>query len=286
MGMLVSPAASSFIMHFICPLCRAPLVPNQQGLVCAQQHHFDRAKEGYFNLLPAQHKNSREPGDAKLQLQARRTFLQASFFSPLLPVLQKLIPRTTETLLDIGCGEGYFTRALGKNLSSGAQIYGIDIAKAGIKLAAKQHAGHYAVASSFALPIADHSMDVITRIYAPSCDEELQRVLTVNGLLIIVTPAVNHLLALRELLYKQVRPHPAPQAPMGFVLQHTERASFTLSVPAGVMTQALLQMTPFAWRLPTELLQQLLVSGLEDQADFSVSLYQRNGQAGVNLTSL
>lgn len=265
-----------FLMHFICPLCQQPLLPNAQGLACAKQHQFDRAKEGYFNLLPAHHKNSREPGDAKEQLQARRQFLAAGHFAPLLASLCELIPSATKTLLDIGCGEGYFTHAIQQHLSDAASVYGIDIAKSGVKLAAKRYAGSYAVASSFSLPLADQSMEVITRIYAPSSDEELQRVLAEDGRLIIVTPAAGHLLRLRELIYEQVRPHPQPQAPVGFCLQETKRLSFTLSISPGDMTRALLQMTPFAWRLKPELVTELIGVGIEDQADFYLSVYVRN----------
>jgi hypothetical protein len=59
-------------------------------------------------------------------------------------------------------------------------------------------------------------------------------------------------------------------------LQQTERVSFALSIPAGDMTQALLQMTPFAWRLPAELQQRLIAEGIEDQADFFLSVYRRS----------
>src|SRR5690606_37217402 len=195
-------------MHFICPLCHQSLSLNAQGLTCANRHHFDRAREGYFNLLPAHHKNSREPGDAKQQLLARRQFLTAGFFAPLIPVLYSLIPVSTRTLLDIGCGEGYFTEALRQQMATPDFVYGIDIAKTGVKLAANSYPGNYAVASSFALPLADHSMDVITRIYAPSNDAELHRVLSPKGRVIIVTPGDQHLLGLRKLIYAQVRPHP------------------------------------------------------------------------------
>ncbi len=204
-----------------CPLCKLPLNLNSQGLACDNRHQFDRAKEGYFNLLPVHHKNSREPGDAKQQLQARREFLRAGFFEPLKQRLQMLIPKETKALLDIGCGEGYFTCGLAEVLPL-AQIYGVDIAKAGVRLAAKSATDSrsclFAVASSFDLPFADQTMDVITRIYAPSKDEELWRVIKRSGHLVIVAPAENHLLALRKRIYRQVRPHEAPPTPRGFAL--------------------------------------------------------------------
>jgi 23S rRNA (guanine745-N1)-methyltransferase len=262
-------------MHFICPLCHQLLIAVGRNVACCNQHHFDRAKEGYFNLLPVQHKHSREPGDAKDQLLARRQFLTAGYFAPLLPKVREFIPASIKTLLDIGCGEGYFTHHLTQHLDSAAEVYGIDIAKSGVKLAAKRYSGHFAVASSFALPIADSSMEVVTRIYAPSADAELRRVLTLNGQLIIVTPGEHHLSHLRKLIYAQVRPHPTPQPLAGFEMIDTARVSFSLGVPAGEMTAALLQMTPYSWRLAPDLKQQLILTGIDDEADFYIGVYRR-----------
>lgn len=259
--------------HFICPLCQQAFNRNAQGLACSLGHQFDAAKEGYFNLLPAQHKHSRTPGDAKAQLLARRKFLNAGFFAPLLNALKNLLPETTQSLLDIGCGEGYFTGGFAQQLNASGEVYGIDIAKDGVRLAAKSYPANYAVASSYALPIADASMDVITRIYAPSKDEELQRVLAPYGRIIIVTPGQNHLLALRGAIYDNLRPHPEPKAPEGFVALEHHQLQFPLSIPAGEMSEALLHMTPFAWRLNQAQQQALASKGFEDQADFHLSVY-------------
>ncbi len=259
----------------ICPLCALPLGENSQGLFCANRHQFDRAKEGYFNLLPVQHKNSREPGDAKQQLIARRDFLTAGYFSPLVDELKKIINTDTCSLLDIGCGEGYFTRLLSEHCYN-ADIYGLDIAKAGIRLAAKNSLSKitYVVASSHALPIADASMDVIVRIYAPSKDEELFRVLKPNGKLIIVTPGEQHLIGLRHKIYQTIKTHPKPKAPNSFVDVSQHKVSFPLDVPSGSPTASLLEMTPFSWKLTPDLLNQSIESGLTDQADFQISVYQ------------
>lgn len=261
-----------------CPLCRQPLLQNTQGLACGNRHQFDRAKEGYFNLLPVQNKHSREPGDAKEQLQARRQFLHAGFFAPLKERLQELLPTTTSTLLDIGCGEGYFTAGFSEALPA-AQIYGIDIAKAGVRLAAKTTKDRsgllYSVASSFDLPFADESIDVVTRIYAPSKDAELWRVIKPGGTLVIVTPGESHLLGLRSRLYKEVRPHPSPAAPAGFTVQMHHRVEGELRVVEKDLCAALLTMTPFAWRLAPELREEILASGLKDRMDFMVSFYNK-----------
>lgn len=260
-----------------CPLCRQPLQLNPNGLACENRHQFDRAKEGYFNLLPVQNKHSREPGDAKEQLQARRQFLQAGFYGLLKERLQSLIPEDTQTLLDIGCGEGYFTRAFSEALPE-AQIYGVDIAKIGVKLAAKsaldKNRNLFAVASAFDLPFAEHSIDLITRIYAPSKDAELWRVIKPGGLLVIVAPAENHLLGLRERIYNQVRPHEPPPTPDRFVLVKQERLMASLEIKDDAMCQALLAMTPFAWKIPEVLREQIKVDGLVDQIDFGIHVYK------------
>jgi 23S rRNA (guanine745-N1)-methyltransferase len=260
-----------------CPLCKLPLQSNPQGLSCDNRHQFDRAKEGYFNLLPVQNKHSREPGDAKAQLQARRQFLQAGFFEPLKNKLQMVIPADTQTLLDIGCGEGYFTRGFAE-VKPEAQVYGIDIAKAGVRLAAKSARDKtrqvFAVASSFDLPFADHSMDVVTRIYAPSKDVELWRVIKPGGLLIIVTPAENHLIKLRERIYREVRKHPLPVTPQGFTAADQQRLTGDLQINDLELSAALLAMTPFAWRLPVEVRSEVIKDGIKDHLDFMISLYR------------
>lgn len=265
----------------ICPLCALPLVENPQGLACFNRHQFDRAKEGYFNLLPVHHKNSREPGDAKQQLIARRAFLTAGYFLPLVDALKKMINPDVDSLLDIGCGEGYFTRLLQEHCG-GADVYGLDISKSGVRLAAKSNLQNltwqnlnYTVASSHSLPFEDASMDIITRIYAPSKDEELFRVLKPTGKLIIVTPGEQHLLGLRQKIYQTIKPHPKPITPRGFSELERDAICFPLSVPVGELTASLLGMTPFAWKLSPELLHAYIEAGVRDQAHFQISIYEK-----------
>jgi 23S rRNA (guanine745-N1)-methyltransferase len=260
----------------ICPLCALPLSENPQGLACFNGHQFDRAKEGYFNLLPVHHKNSREPGDAKQQLIARREFLTAGYFLPLVDALKNIISSDTKSLLDIGCGEGYFSRLLHEHCAH-ADVYGLDISKAGVRLAAKSGLQNLTcvVASSHSLPFEEASMDVIIRIYAPSKDEELFRVLRPAGKLIIVTPGEQHLLGLRQKIYQIIRSHPKPVVPEGFKELKQDSVCYPLSVPAGGLTASLLAMTPFVWKLNSELVQAYIKEGIADQAHFQIGVYQK-----------
>lgn len=136
-------------MPLICPLCHHPLLQENRSWRCEHGHQFDQAKEGYINLLPVQHKASREPGDSAEMMQARRLFLQAGHYQPLrervVTLLKDAQPSPT-AVLDIGCGEGYYTARL---KSPGCRTYGLDIAKNAIRLAAKRYPDvQFCVASS------------------------------------------------------------------------------------------------------------------------------------------
>ena len=67
------------------------------------------AKEGYVNLLPVQHKRSRDPGDSAEMMQARRAFLDAGHYQPLrdaiVAQLRERLDDKATAVLDIGCGE-------------------------------------------------------------------------------------------------------------------------------------------------------------------------------------
>ena len=97
-----------------CPLCGAPLA-GDVTLKCPSGHCFDRAKEGYWHLLPVQNTRTKAPGDSKEMVAARRAFLGAGYYGIFGQALGELcleygIPAAQEAplrLLDAGCGEGW-----------------------------------------------------------------------------------------------------------------------------------------------------------------------------------
>ncbi len=102
-------------MSFTCPLCHQPLTQINNSVICPQRHQFDVAKEGYINLLPVQHKRSRDPGDSAEMMQARRAFLDAGHYQPLrdavINLLRERLDQSATAILDIGCGDsGYRLR--------------------------------------------------------------------------------------------------------------------------------------------------------------------------------
>ena len=270
-------------MPYICPICQTPLKQHlpSKGYYCSNKHHFDLAKEGYLNLLPAQHKKSKEPGDSRAMMRARRNFLEAGFYQPMAEALAKTIDRhksdnTPMHILDVGCGEGYYCRQIEalSQYSESLDLHGIDIAKNAIFAAAKkQKNARFIVASNKSMPYADQYFDLLLRVYAPSNDKEIIRLLKTNGLLLIVTPGPRHLWQLKEFIYNEVKEHTLDvPLPEGFTQIDKQRISFKIQ-PDQDQRMALLQMTPFAWRANAAIQNKIKhANTLEIETDFILTL--------------
>ncbi len=262
---------------YLCPICAASLqlTLSAKSYVCGNNHHFDLAKEGYLNLLPVQFKHSAEPGDNKPMMQARRAFLEAGFYEPMAKAVAMMIDANQPThLLDLGCGEGYYSRTIAAHCSNTMMQHGVDIAKFAVAAAAKKQTnGRFIVASSNRLPYADQYFDFVLRVFAPSNDDELKRVLKPSGLLLTVTPGPRHLWQLKEFIYAEVKEHaPESAVPEGFERIDIQRISYKIA-PNPQQRIALLQMTPFSWRA-NESVQQAIedVAELEIETDFILTL--------------
>ena len=270
-------------MLWICPLCQHPLTSNANGVGCPSRHQFDRAKEGYVNLLPVQHKNSKNPGDNPAMIAARRHFLTAGHYQPLANAIEQLLPREgVHTLLDIGCGEGYYSQFISQHRPN-CLIYGIDISKAAVKAAAKSAPGqHFAVASAYQLPLADASMDAMLRVYAPSDDQQMHRVLKPGGYLLTVTPAPEHLLQFKQRVYAEVRLHDEQIATVQGMHHHTrQRLSWRWQADDAQSLLALLEMIPLAYKFDQAKRDALATELPAIQLDFYLDLYQRQHPAAL-----
>ncbi|MDW6003599.1 23S rRNA (guanine(745)-N(1))-methyltransferase [Vibrio mangrovi] len=271
-------------MSYQCPLCDTPLQKESGSFRCTNHHQFDIAKEGYVNLMPVQHKRSKDPGDNKEMMQARRHFLEQGYYAAMrnrvAQICTQFIAQPASLLLDIGCGEGYYTTHVAETLHTNApdlHVYGLDVSKPAIRYAAKRYPNcRFCIASSHRLPFAKQSVDAILRIYAPCKAEELQRCLKTDGILVTVTPAARHLYQLKELIYQEVRLHDEQAESIeGFVPVHEEQLHYPMQMN-GTDACNLLQMTPFAWRasdtVKTTLQQQ---DQFHCEADFLLRVYRR-----------
>lgn len=265
-----------------CPLCASAFVIEPQRWRCAQGHCFDVAREGYINLLPVQHKHSREPGDAAQSVLARRAFLAAGHYQPLREALVALLePLHARTLIDIGCGEGYYTDAL---RAVAADVVGLDISKPAVRMAAKRFPGiRWIVGTGTHLPVADASVDLVCSLFTPLHEAEIARVLQPGGRVLIVTPGAEHLWEMREILFDTVQAHEpdkfrclfSDRSESGFDALEAVELRMPLQLDQAALRN-LVAMTPYAWKARPERRAALDArSGLETQAVFSIMQFVR-----------
>jgi 23S rRNA (guanine745-N1)-methyltransferase len=271
---------------WICPACQLPLRLLEHTWYCDNGHSYDQAKEGYVNLLLAQHKRSKDPGDNKQMVNARRAFLQEGHYQPLADRLAALIaeyqPFAQLNLFDVGCGEGYYSHSIVDSLTLKnikVQAAGIDISKIAVQKAAKRYAEHsFAVASSYKLPLGDNSQDVIIQIFAPSGATEIKRVLKEQGIWLQVNPAAQHLQQLKQALYDQPLPHKLQDdVPEGFRVVEAHNLSFELKLDSPEQRLNLLMMTPFYWSAQPSKLNSMLATMSDVSVDFSIRILSKIG---------
>ncbi|MCJ0972742.1 methyltransferase domain-containing protein [Pseudomonas sp. PS1] len=241
----------------ICPLCHAPLEVTERGVACPANHRFDRARQGYLNLLPVQHKNSRAPGDNQAMVEARRRFLEAGHYAPLARRLAELAAeRTPQRWLDIGCGEGYYTAQIAQALP-GADGYALDISREAVKRACRRAPQlEWLVASMARVPLADASCNLLASVFSPLDWHEARRLLAPGGGLLRMGPTREHLWELRGLLYDEIRDYDDEKhlslIAAGMQLAHSETLSFELQLDSAQARADLLAMTPHGWRASAE----------------------------------
>lgn len=260
-------------MIWLCPVCQLPLEFTDAAWRCADRHSFDRAREGYVNLLSVSRKRSKEPGDSAEMLRARRRFLEAGHYRPLVDALAALLPYVPgRQLLDIGSGEGYYSRQLESAGWPSESLAGIDISKAGVRMASRSQPGtQFAVAGSYHLPLARDSVDHLLRIFAPAADDEMQRVVNPGGSLLDVAPGPEHLWSLKSALYSEPRRHAPPKPVEGFAPEVELRCSFPFILRGREAIADFLAMTPFAWKGHSEVREELeRRDSLKMEADFVV----------------
>lgn len=269
--------------HYACPLCRSPLLNHQQVFRCENNHSFDRAKENYLNLLPVQYKHSKNPGDNKAMVNARRAFLEQGYYQPLVDRLVTLYQEKADTdeskpkvILDAGCGEGFYTH---QHKTPDNTVYGVDIAKEAIKKAGKKYQQcHFSVATLSKLPFSDQLFSWIVSVYAPILEPEFTRVLTAGGYLLTVTPAKQHLMQLKQYIYNDAKEHDEEKLPIEHLtLVHQENISYPMILKTGDDTLNLLAMTPFAFKASEAVKNSLQnMVNFNCQADFLIRLYQKS----------
>ena len=266
-------------MELICPICGEQLHIRDKSCLCPNRHSFDIARQGYVNLLTVQQKHSLNPGDTREQVLSRRTFLEAGYYAPILETLIETARNLgiTGPILDVGCGEGYYSSRLADAL--GADLLGLDISKEAVRCAAAKYKNHRWVCATAAhIPVPDGSAKLITSLFALTLPEEFKRILSDDGYYFQVLAAEDHLLGLKSVIYPELKhkqKDTVPELP-GFELVKSVPIRFTFTVE-GEQVQNLFSMTPHVFRIGKEGAQRLAnTQRLTDTASAVLNVYRKS----------
>lgn len=264
-----------------CPVCGADGEIDEDGKTfrCRGQriHSYDFSRSGYLNLCRAAQAGA---GDAKEAVRARSAFLEKGYYQPLSDRVNALLRGVgAETVLDAGCGEGYYT-----NRIPAQGVLGVDLSKDAVDHAAKtaKRLGNHAsfvVASLFELPVRDASFGTVVNLFAPCAETEFARVLEPGGTLLLVGAGERHLMGLKKVLYDTPYPNPGrADLPKAMTPLSRERLTGTIRIEGNEEIRALFSMTPYYFRTSQTDRERLDgLETLETEYDFDIFLYRKDG---------
>jgi len=266
----------------ICPICKEGLEKDGRSYRCSKNHSFDMAKQGYVNLHISNKKNS---GDDKDMIQSRRDFLEKDYYKKISEEVNETAGKYLKSdlleILDIGCGEGYYTKHLKNHLESQGKksnIYGIDISKEAVLFASRSYKDiFWAVGSAADLPMAEGSLDAVVCMFSRLAQEEYSRVLKDNGILVVVSTGEDHLLDMKKVLYDEIRMEyyrPEVDLKEEFNLAETRNVKYRTLVEGGKDIMSLFDMTPYKWRTPKEGVERLAaLEKLDVTIDVNIDIF-------------
>ena len=252
-----------------CPLDGSPLLPAGASWRCDSNHHFDLARQGYLNLLPASQKTSRDPGDSKQMVAARRSALASGIYEAAAQALSaqlvshiKPVDDRALVILDAGCGEGYYTEHMRIAMhklehATAAVLMGVDISKWAIVAAARLYPEvTWAVANNKRLPVLPESVDVITSIFGFETWQPWAALQSAGQQVMVAHAGPMHLIELRELVYDTVNIHGAADdreaLAAGYKLVDQSNAKSAGRVDSVEVAAQVLAMTPHGHRIAAE----------------------------------
>jgi 23S rRNA (guanine745-N1)-methyltransferase len=253
------------ITNLACPIDGELLITQEKQLVCKNGHSFDIARQGYINLLPVQHKRSKEPGDSKEMVTVRTEFLNTDLYEPIAKKIteinQNIISEHDDSdlcILDAGCGEGYYSNYILNMLSirpgqHKLGFIGLDISKYAILAAAKRNKLiTWIVGTNRKPPLINNSVDIINCVFGFQNFEGFIKIMKRGGYIVLVEPGPEHLKELRNIIYSELKKvDPSERSSVkqnGFSLVASEQLHFTTGEINNDLIQKLLLMTPHFFR--------------------------------------
>ncbi|MBC2250168.1 rRNA (guanine-N1)-methyltransferase [Listeria sp. FSL L7-0123] len=249
-----------------CPICGGGFTfqePN--SFVCPERHGFDIAKPGYLNLLKQAHKTKYD----QALFESRKKVIASGFFGKLIERVTEIIADTNKesiVMYDAGCGEGsHLARVVSELRAIGREVHaaGLDIAKEGVKQAARDYPGIvWTVADLANCPNQRETADVLLNILSPSNYEEFKRLLKTDGLLLKVVPEANYLRELREFIYVDEKSSYSNESVTSrlaekLTVEHVERITYKAPIAKDLFAD-FLEMTPLGWHIEADKKSELL----------------------------
>ncbi|MBK1886082.1 MULTISPECIES: putative RNA methyltransferase [Marinobacter] len=270
-----------------CPIDGSVLQLKGRSWQCDAGHSFDIARQGYVHLLPVQNKRSKDPGDNKEMVAARKRFLAAGFYEPIAEAVFQAVFHETHceaamACMDAGCGEGYYMRYLAEKMPDAARLamLGLDISKWAILSAAKQDkTPAWVVGSNANLPVLPETLDCILCLFGFPVYREFARVLRPGGEIVQVDAGPDHLIELRNIIYPELKEprQPPSDAPEGFTAVDTSAVRFSLTLPDKQSVSDLLAMTPHLYRAGAEGLARVAeLESLTVTVEATVKRFKKN----------
>ncbi len=269
-------------MIFVCPKCKQKLNIQGNTAVCPNGHSYDKNKKGFYNLFLSNRGGTH--GDNRAMVEARRSFLHGGFYEPLAEAVALLVRDNTPHLgsvLDIGCGEGYYTDKISVALASVGHysVAGFDISKEAVAMAKRKNSSiEFAVAGAYDMPVADLTVDTAVNMFSPLVPSEIHRVLKPQGTFIMAIPAEEHLFGLKSVLYENpYRNTVADTAISGFTLLSDSTVKYTLTLTERSDIMALFGMTPYAYRTGKDGISRIeSTESLVTDVHFRLFVYKKN----------
>ena len=257
----------------LCPKCNLELFKDNNTYKCPNNHCYDIAKEGYLNLLLSRTNG----GDSKELVSSRVSFLEKGFYDQMRAYLEEIIGDFSHNkeikLLDMGCGTGYYT----KNFAKFGEVYGLDISKDAIKYASKHDKNStYIVSSNKSAPFSSDYFDILVHIFSPIFEKEDYRLLKNEGILISVEGGANHLIELKNLLYKNPYLNDEKNhAYDGFKVVDKKRIEYRVKID-NFDIHNLVAMTPYFYTTKKDDLEALKIDKTIDLSiDFLVTIFKK-----------
>ena len=272
-----------------CPVCQHKLIKENNNYRCEKNHSYDISSKGYTNMLLANQRHSINPGDSKEMILSRVRFLELDYYSILRKTILETINKYSSweefSFCDLACGEGYYTNFIHKKLNEQYKVnsVGIDISKYAIIEACKKQRAEklenieYCIGNLMNLPFMDESFDFMLNCFALLDEKEFNRVLKENGYFIRVLPDADHLLGIKQVLYKNVILNVMKEKNInGFELVDEIHIKDDITLKTSQEIYDLFTMTPYYYKTSKESIEKLLsLNSLNTRISFVLLVYKK-----------